>query len=138
MKPFLLIIALSLTTGLCAQNPRFKKIKSYKTAFLTEALELSPTEAEKFWPIYNAHEKKIMALRQRPLPSNLEITETQATQMLDSLITTRQRALDLHRNYIKQLKTVLTAKKILVLQRAEENFKRSLLRRMGERRNNRN
>ena len=32
-----------------------EKIKALKIAYLTEKLDLSSNEAEKFWPIYNKH-----------------------------------------------------------------------------------
>ena len=34
------------------------KIKTLKIAFITEKLDLSEQEAQKFWPIYNKYDKK--------------------------------------------------------------------------------
>ena len=39
-----------------------KAIKVKKIAYITESLELTPDEAEKFWPIYNEFESKKMAV----------------------------------------------------------------------------
>ncbi len=45
------------------QGPNHDKIKAFKTAHITEQLDLSSAEAEKFWPVYNAFDDKLMALR---------------------------------------------------------------------------
>lgn len=37
---------------------RWEKYKSEKVAFITTKLDLTPQEAEKFWPVYNALEKE--------------------------------------------------------------------------------
>ena len=42
-----------------------EKIRSYKIAYLTEKLNLTENEAQKFWPIYNKYDKKMMQLRKR-------------------------------------------------------------------------
>jgi len=52
-------IALFLSTGLMAQERGKERIKAYKTAYITEQLDLSSAEAEVFWPVYNKYEKKI-------------------------------------------------------------------------------
>ena len=58
IKNIILSIALlSVLTGV-AQNKNRDKIKAFKTAYITNALELTVDEAEKFWPIYNAYDKK--------------------------------------------------------------------------------
>ena len=36
-----------------------ERIKAQKVAFITERLDLSSKEAQKFWPIYNAFEDKV-------------------------------------------------------------------------------
>ena len=47
-----------------AQNKKFnsEKIRTFKLAFLTEKLNLTEVEAEKFWPIYNSYSKKMTEL----------------------------------------------------------------------------
>ena len=58
----LLIIMFGLS-NLVAQGERREKLKAYKTAFITEKLELTPAEAEKFWPVYNNYENKVHQLK---------------------------------------------------------------------------
>lgn len=35
-----------------------EKLESAKVAFITQRLDLSPEQAEKFWPAYNQHSKE--------------------------------------------------------------------------------
>ena len=43
------------------------KIRTLKIEFITEKLDLSSVEAEKFWPIYNVFDKAYMELRHEKL-----------------------------------------------------------------------
>lgn len=43
---------------------RKDKIKSLKIAFISQKLALTSEEAEKFWPVYNKYDDKIMALKE--------------------------------------------------------------------------
>ncbi|MEN9333833.1 MAG: hypothetical protein RLY35_1013 [Bacteroidota bacterium] len=52
-------------------GPSKEKIESLRRAYYTQELNLSPTEAEKFWPIYNSfeehkkqHQKKMRQLQE--------------------------------------------------------------------------
>ncbi len=65
MKQFLLVLI--LFTGsfnfVKAQDKdregRSEKIQSLKIAFITQKLELTADEAQKFWPVYNSYETEI-------------------------------------------------------------------------------
>ena len=52
MKQLLFITAL-LISGLSIAQGNNDKIDAYRVAFLTQELQLSSDEAQKFWPIYN-------------------------------------------------------------------------------------
>ena len=140
MKKLQFIFLVLLTVFASAQ--RNDKIKAYKTAFITEALELTPTEAEKFWPIYNSHEDKMQELRRQERSEIFEIikgdfntlTDAQANVLLDKAIAIKEKEFLYRKELVAQLKAVLPAKKILKLKGTEEEFKRSLLDRMKNRR----
>ena len=59
----ILLIALVFTSTVYSQGG--DRIKAFKAAHITNALNLTSAEAEKFWPVYNAHEEKMMALRRK-------------------------------------------------------------------------
>ena len=61
MKKSLIIVALILfaISSVFAQKMNRQKIKLLKTAFISEAIDLKPNEAEKFWPIYNLYMEQL-------------------------------------------------------------------------------
>ncbi|MBA3987465.1 MAG: hypothetical protein H0X63_13050, partial [Flavobacteriales bacterium] len=67
MKKLLNITALFLlfTLTIHAQGDKGEKIKALKAAFITQQLNLSSAEAEKFWPIYNSFQERKYALKLR-------------------------------------------------------------------------
>jgi len=40
-----------------ARKEQWEKIESFRIAYFTEKLDLSPAEAETFWPLYNEYRK---------------------------------------------------------------------------------
>jgi len=120
------------------------KIKAYKIAYITDQLNLTSTEAEKFWPIYNEHEEKLSKLRKqegqsiRKVIKNKEdidqISETEAKEVVTSVINIQSVILKENQGYFKKLKKILPYKKILKLQVAEKEFKRKLFERLKKRR----
>jgi hypothetical protein len=60
MKKFLLIVVLLGSFGLAkAQDDHWEKVQALKIAFITQKLELSSDDAQKFWPVYNRYESEI-------------------------------------------------------------------------------
>ena len=67
-----LLLALVATIGTYAQHgphagekkyPTHEEILSQKIAFFTQELDLTPEEAQQFWPVYNAGWKKAETVR---------------------------------------------------------------------------
>ena len=65
MKKYLLIIIAFLASFsfASAQNGRSEKVQALKVAFITQKLNLTSAEAEKFWPVYNNYENEIKSVR---------------------------------------------------------------------------
>ncbi|MGA9269342.1 MAG: sensor of ECF-type sigma factor [Lutimonas sp.] len=116
---------------------QLERIKAFKTGYLTEKLELSSAEAEKFWPIYNKYEKKIFELRiekrkaEREKISSLggpeALSDEEATEFLDSLFQNETVVLKTKQELYQELEQVLSPKKLLKLYKAEADFNRRLL-----------
>lgn len=55
-------LLLLFAAGICAaqnKETRFERIESAKIAYITNNLELSPEEAQKFFPLYNEYRKEM-------------------------------------------------------------------------------
>ena len=118
-----------------------EQIKALKTAFITTELELTSAEAEKFWPIYNTFEEKQFELRHEKIRSyqnRLEkdlatISEKEAEQLLIKIEAAEDELYQLRKKFNKDLCTVFSPKKVLLLKKYEDDFNRNLLRQMRER-----
>ena len=56
-------------------NNRFNRIEAIKMAYITKQLNLSPDEAQKFWPVYNSYFDEIKKARQSNLSDELAFEE---------------------------------------------------------------
>jgi hypothetical protein len=78
MKRLLLLVsfAFSFLIGV-AQNGN--RLEALKIAYITKRLDLSPEEAQKFWPIYNQYAEELKRARQdaiRNSKSEIELDES--------------------------------------------------------------
>jgi paraquat-inducible protein B len=110
---------------------KHEKIKALKTAYLTEQLNLSKAEAEKFWPIYNKFEENRSALKKEAHKERNEIdyknlTEAEANAMLVEMKTLNNRRNEISNNLITDLQKVISAKKIVLLKKAEDDFNKKM------------
>ena len=141
MKNFIvaLLLLLMITPGF-SQNKR-ERIKSLKVAFITERLELTPEEAQQFWPVYNEFEstrenlRQQMALKKRNMDfKNLSETEAKAT--VQEIIAHEEQKTKNETEFLKHLMNAIPAKKIIMLKVAEEKFKQRMLEELRKRRRN--
>ena len=116
-----------------------ERLKAQKVAFITEKLDLTSEEAQKFWPIYNAHEKEMDMLRHNSREKqhrlNIEsLTEEEAKAALAEMVTFENEEHRLKTDLIHSLSTAIPAKKIILLRKAEWQFKKIVLEEMRKRR----
>ena len=147
----LLLVFMSLgammaqSSGKPSQEQREKrkaKMKEMKKAFIKTELDLTKEEEEVFWPIYDEYENKRDALRKehRALRKQFkgksldELSESEAEEMLTKEMEFREKRLALDKDFEQELKSNLSAKKIIMLHKAERKFKKQLLDRMRGRR----
>ena len=121
------------------QQERQENIESMKIAFITKKLNLSPEEAQLFWPVYNQYSDKIKDLRQKHrqdlkvVKDNFdEMSDKEVEQAVDNEIIFKQKELDLQKEYHSKFKAVLPIKKVARLYAAEEQFKRILLEKLRD------
>ncbi|WP_054557406.1 hypothetical protein [Croceitalea dokdonensis] len=133
-KILLTVLAFCFTMVLTAQGPARDRIKTLKVAYITEQLGLTPTEAQSFWPVYNAHEEQLERIRKKErekfvgVQTDMSvITDEQANDMVNSFVFLQQQKHEIEEKFIKDLRTVISNKKIILLFRAENNFKKRLL-----------
>jgi hypothetical protein len=133
----LLFILISFSSQ--AQSDKMKEkreqIKSMKIEFLTTELNLSQSEADKFWPIYNAFEDKEFELKhsksktliKKYNESKEKMTEKEASLLLNQIDKNEEELFLLRKKFVANLKGVIPPSKIILLKKSEEAFNRKLL-----------
>lgn len=115
-----------------------EKIEAQKVAFITNKLDLSVEEAEKFWPVYNNY-KGSQKSKQKAWRAEHDFTSDEITKMTDSeadelakaQMGHEQEMLDLRKGLISNMKGVISPQKILMLLEAEKDFRVELMRKMS-------
>ena len=141
MKPIKLlsILFLIFTISVFSQ-PKYKEkkeqIKALKIAFITDELNLTPDEATKFWPIYNAFDDKQIDLKHEKIRSYKNrfdedqtdnLSDKEASTLLSQMEKTDDELYQLRKKFNTDIEGVLSPVKILKLKSAEEKFNRKLL-----------
>lgn len=141
-KRILYILLFFVSFNAFAQGRHSEKIKAMKVGFITEKLNLTETEAQKFWPIYNAYDEKVTKLKHedsRKLRSELRndfdsMTEARASEIVEEFISIEKQISEERQLLVEKLKGVIPAKKIILLIKAEDDFKEMLWKKLKERR----
>ena len=116
-------------------NENRERIEAQRVAFITQKLELTPDEAQRFWPIYNSYKDELTDIRKDFERPDMElITEKEAIALIDKQIQQEQYKLDMKAKMLAELRTAVPAKKVLMLQPVENMFNKELLRKLQENR----
>lgn len=155
MKRIRTSIAVLLLTGVAAVSLRAQgqgmgqgamqgdgeKLTAYKIAFFTKNLDLTPSEAEKFWPVYNdysARKSKLQAdrlLLMRYAAQNKDnMTEAEVISTADKLTQSFADEASMVVSFNENLKKVLPPAKVIRLYQVENQYKQQLLRELNQRR----
>lgn len=121
MKKYLLILLLIVgnLSGIKVQAQDKEKIQSLKIAFITQKLQLTPDEAQKFWPIYNQYDQEIRAL--------------QLNDKNGPVIENEEKLLNIRKKYMTSFEKVIGPQKVNRLFNAERDFREILIRRLQNR-----
>ncbi|MCZ4696435.1 hypothetical protein DWB61_17355 [Ancylomarina euxinus] len=113
------------------------KIEAQKISFITQQLELSPEEAQQFWPLYNemknkkeSFHKEFRQLLENLKPGSENLAEDELIKISDRMADLKVEKAKMEREYHYKFKKVLSAKQILDLHLAEKQFQGMLLRRI--------
>jgi len=134
----LLVCALSFAQDF---DKRAERVKALRVAFISNKLDLTPQEAEKFWPLFNKFDERQMDLHQQKRqlmfklrPENTsKLSDKETLQLIDESENIETTMQNNKRLFVKELQGVISPQKILSLKKIEEEFKSTLLRKYKER-----
>ncbi len=117
------------------QSPEMiQRMKVEKVSFLSARLELTPAEAQSFWPVYNEFENKKFNLEKARMKLEFKSNEklasfsdTELKKMNDEYIAAFAEEARLMEEYNKQFIKVLPIQKVVRLYEAERKFRVHML-----------
>jgi Spy/CpxP family protein refolding chaperone len=116
---------------------RRQEIKAQQSAYLTRRMNLTPEEAQRFWPIYNRYDEEMEAQRKAHRESMKTLkeqdgppSESDANTLLDQRLAHREQEQALRRKYDAEFRKSIGALRTWELYQAERDFHREMLRGM--------
>ena len=145
MKRIVFLLLLSLVGSYFAYGQSGKareRIEAARIALITKELNLTPEQAQKFWPVYNEFKSKRNGLsrdfkQQKRNFDASSATEEERKRMLDLSLELKQNQLNLEKEYSQKLLDVITSRQIIQLRQAEDKFRRLLIERLQQNRDQR-
>lgn len=129
----LALFSLTRTAVFAHQEGDWKeKMRAERVAFLTTAMELTPAEAEKFWPVYNSMEVERRASFGKVMRAYKALsdgvaagkTDKELEVLVNDYTTANKNSHSIEAKYTPQLVKVLSVSKVAKLFVAEEEFRR--------------
>lgn len=119
-------------------RPPREKIESARIALITDRLNLTPEQAQVFWPVYNEFTDKRRAIGaefedKRRAMNKETATEEEKRALLELGMTAKEKQLQLEKEYSDKLLEVISVEQMINLRKAEEDFRRMLLEQLQKR-----
>jgi hypothetical protein len=130
-----LVVCFMLSVSVLAQDrrERHEQIEAIKVAYITNKLDLTTEEAQKFWPIYNSYQKEWMELirKKREARNN---KNADPNELINTDLDYDSKMLELRKKYKKLYLKAISSQKILALYQAEREFREHLIQQLNKRR----
>jgi hypothetical protein len=97
-------------------NQQGEKVQALKIAFITQKLQLTSAEAEKFWPVYNQYENEVRSLRSNN--QNGDVLENE------------EKLLNIRKKYKPSFEKIIGPEKANQLFLVEKEFRNVLIKRL--------
>ena len=113
---------------------REARLAAFRAEVFTRVLNLTPEEAQGFWPVYNEFADK-REQTQQEMRSGKQLDQMNDAEVEDQIkrhFDMKQRDLELEREAYQKLRKVLPLRKIAKLPMAEREFRESLVKKLQE------
>lgn len=132
-----LLVAFTTVWGQPRSPEERERIKALKIAYITEKVELSAEQAEKFWPVYNRFEREMHKLHRgfmdKYRDENPTMDERRAHDYIDANLDFQEQLLALKKKYKDEFLKIISAEQLAELYMAERGFKEMLLKELRRR-----
>ncbi len=133
-----LVFTASLTSLMAQSEEQIQRFKKEREAFFTEKLELTKSEADAFWPVYNDfHNRKMKIVEEErnafkyAHKNSGNLSDEEINEILGKIRTLKQEQFKLETDYYqRKFPTVLSPEKVLKLYKVEWDFRGHLIRQL--------
>jgi len=143
---FLFMLLILVTPRIFAQDdeviPRGEKVEALRISIYTYVLQLTPDEAKVFWPVFNKYEVELQNIKKETKRQRFEYMQNLSTMSdkeieaaVYKLLDLEEQQTQLKKKYVEEFKKVIPMRKIILLPKAELEFKKALLNKLREQRN---
>ena len=109
------------------------KIEALRVTFINQKVNFTTQESQLFWPLYDEYNDKLENARKtfrQQFIKNIDfnnLTDKESEAYINAELTLKQKEYELYKEYFEKFKKVLPIKKVALLRRAEEEFKKELI-----------
>ena len=111
-------------------------MRAEQVAFITSELDLSESEAQAFWPVYNEVQKQrreaFRATGEAYMNLQKGVDEKEVSQLLDKYLEAKKAGEKMEADAVARYKKVLPVNKVAKLLLAEEKFRQNQIHRLGQ------
>ena len=139
MRHLLFTVLIVSAFGTLAQaqvdpEKREARLAAFRAEVFTRVLNLTPDEAQGFWPVYNEFADKREQAQQELRPSKQldQMSDAEVEEQIKRHFEMKQRDVELEREAYQKLRKVLPLRKIAKLPMAEREFRESLIKKLQE------
>ena len=118
------------------RKSRREQIQNAKIAFYTSEIQLTPEEAQAFWPVYNAYWAEINKAHRQTREYLSQLAEMDKagksdmatiSKVLDQYVASYENEGDIYQKYYTKFLAVLSPQKVAKLYLAEERFRERMI-----------
>jgi hypothetical protein len=114
------------------QRPNLERVKAVRVAVLTEKMNLSAEEAEKFWPVYNEYEKEQKKIREKFQPNKdiLALDDSAVEKHLFGMLDMEEELVKLKKKYYLNFSKMVGYRKVAILAKSDREFNFAMIERL--------
>lgn len=122
-------------------RPDSEKVEALRVAFMTEALSLTTSEAEKFWPMMREYQLEMKAdqtemdsLRSK-IQGTSQLSDVECWALLERIQELRAKEITAHGAWVREAAEILGPQRAIQLPFLEERFRRRIFQELQNRSN---
>jgi hypothetical protein len=128
-----LVLIFIINSAFAQTESKKDKIDALRATFIAKKVAFTTAESQAFWPLYNEMNDKLDAARktfrlQYNAKTNFDFaTDKEAEAYLTAELNLKQKEYEIYKDYYERFKKILPVKKVAAVRRAEEDFKKELI-----------